>query len=79
MDLLKPIDAIVENVYPKEVAKKYHFVEAFLKSEKGDAEMKTSAVYRKTSMKSSLERLLSSNMLDDAESVNRLRATLGKH
>ena len=79
MDLLNPIDIIVDKVYPKEVAKKYHFVEAFLKSDKGEKEVKTGEAYRQTTMKSSLERLLSSNMLDDAESVNRLRATIGKN
>ena len=77
--MLNPIDAIVDKVYTKEIAKKYHFVEAFLKNEEGEKEKKASEVFRTTTMKSSLNRLLSSNLLDDAESCNRLRMTFGKN
>ena len=68
---------MVDKIYTKDVAKKYHFVEAFLKSNEGknDLKVKTGEIYRKHSKKSSLHKLLSSNMLDDVESMNKLKAT----
>ena len=69
-----PIVEKVGDIYTKEVAKKYHFVEAFLKKTDGQDE-RTNQVYQKKSKKSSLQKLLSSNMLDDSESIERLRST----